>query len=239
MEEASRRALLPNAKIGQQQYLTIFVIASIATAGAIWLLPPLQFVFGVGIFAVGMTVVVVFLAFLLFRKLLFKSLYGRLPNESEAVLMEYFAQPDKDREEVSTELIENALHLRDVATADCMAPKADIIYFPVNEPIAQLQKLFVESQLSRIIITKGRSLDHILGYVHVQQMFDGGKDLLQMVLPIAFVQADMPANVLLNRFVRTRTNIACVRDADGQLLGLVTLENALEQLFGAIEDEHD
>jgi putative hemolysin len=238
-ESSSRRGPMPASKVRRQQYRTIFIVALVATAGAIWLLPPMQFVFGVGLFAVGFTVFLAFLGLILFRKLLFKPLYGRQPDESETVLLEYFAQPDEDREEVSEELIENALHLREVAAADCMAPKSDMVYFPVGEPIVQLQKLFVESQLSRIVITEDRSLDRILGYIHVQQMFDGGKDLRQMVLPIKFVQADMPANELLNRFVRTRTNIACVKDASGQLLGLVTLENALEQLFGQIEDEHD
>ena len=240
MDESSPRSRVASGHIGGlQSYTTILVVAMVATAAALWLLPPLSFVFGTGWFAVSFTVIIVFLVLILFRRLIFKHLYGRLPNESEAVLLEYFAQPDEDREAVSNELIENALHLREVSAVDCMATKKDIVYFPVYQSLPQLRQLFIESQLSRIIVTEHDNLDSILGYVHVQQMFDAEQEIRSMVLPIEFVPTNMPANELLNRFVRTRTNIACVGDENGHLAGIVTLEDALEQLFGEIEDEHD
>ena len=241
MDESSSRNRVPSTVPagGLQSWLTIFGIATVATGAAVWLLPPFSFLFGTGWFSVVMTVKFTFFIFVLFRRLLFKHLYGRLPNESEAVLLEYFSQPDEDREEVSTELIENALHLREVSAGACMAPKADSVYFPVYKSLLELRHLFAESQLSRIIITENDSLDQILGYIHVQQMFDEEKEFRSMILPIAFVPAEMPVNELLSHFVRTRTNIACVRTPEGALGGIVTLEDALEELFGEIEDEHD
>jgi CBS domain containing-hemolysin-like protein len=60
-----------------------------------------------------------------------------------------------------------------------------------------------------------------------------------MIMPIRFVPAGIPVNELLNRFVKTRTNIACVSDVTGRLAGIITLEDVLEELFGEIEDEFD
>ncbi|MEY3238702.1 MAG: hypothetical protein RIR11_140 [Bacteroidota bacterium] len=242
MDEPSprSRAVAASNAVGLHSYLAIFLVCLAATAAVIWILPPVSFVFGVGWFATFFTVSIVFIMLSLFRRLIFKQLYGKVPNESEAVLLEYFAQQDEDdKEDISTELIENALHLREIYAGDCMAAAKDIVYFPVSHTLKKLRHLFTESQLSRIIITESESLDTILGYIHVQQMFGEEKNIRQLVLPIQFVPATLPANELLNRFVRTRTNIACVSDANGQLAGIVTLEDALEQLFGAIDDEHD
>ena len=58
-------------------------------------------------------------------------------------------------------------------------------------------------------------------------------------MPITFVPESIQINDLLHKFIKNRTNIACVVDEYGSLAGLVTLENALEQLFGKIDDEHD
>jgi putative hemolysin len=235
----SRRMHHPKHSAGYS-YLLLFLVCSLSVAAVIWLLPPLMFVFGVGWVAPLFTVLIVFSIFLLFRRLIFKHLYGKMPNESEMVLMEYFAQhSDDEDEDVSTELIENALHLREVTAGECMAKREDVVSIAANASIPTLKTLFVESHLSRIIVTENGSLDQVLGYVHVQQMFGSPSSIRRMLLPIRFVSASMPGNELINLFVPTRTNIACVQDESGQLAGIVTLEDVLEQLFGAIEDEHD
>jgi CBS domain containing-hemolysin-like protein len=94
------------------------------------------------------------------------------------------------------------------------------------------------SQFRRIIVTQG-DLDRVLGYVHVQQMFSMPKNIRPTMMPITFVPENIAMNDLLNKFVKNRTNIACVVNEYGSVSGLVTLENVLEQLFGKIDDEHD
>ena len=235
----SRRMQYPRHSAGYT-YLLLFLVSSLSVAAVLWLLPPLSFIFGVGWVAPLVTIIIAFSVFLLFRRLIFKQLYGKIPNESEMVLMEYFAQHgDDDDEEVSAELIEKALHLREVTAGECMAKREEIIYISADASVAALKSLFVESQLSRIIVTEKESLDQVLGYVHVQQMFGSPSSIRRMILPIRFVPVAMPANELINQFIPTRTNIACVQEESGRLAGIVTLEDVLEQLFGEIEDEHD
>lgn len=234
------RRTQPQKYSALQTWLMLFLICSLSVLAVMWLLPPLNFIFGVGWVAPVVTIFIVFSIFLLFRRIIFKQLYGKMPNESEVVLMEYFAQhTDPEDEDVSAELIENALHLREVTAGDCMAKREEVVFINADASIEKLKNLFVESQLSRIIVAENDNLDQVIGYVHVQQMFGSPSSIRRMVLPIRFVSTTMTANELLNLFVPTRTNIACVRNEAGQLAGIVTLENVLEQLFGDIEDEHD
>jgi CBS domain containing-hemolysin-like protein len=107
------------------------------------------------------------------------------------------------------------------------------VYHDVSESVATLQQRFIESSLSRILITDGE-LDKVLGYVHVQQLFARPENIQSIVMPITFVPESIPVNDLLHKFIKNRTNIACVVDEYGSLAGLVTLEDALEQLFGKL-----
>ena len=104
--------------------------------------------------------------------------------------------------------------------------------------VDELRQLFTESGLSRIIVTDG-DLDNTLGYVHVQQLFARPANIRSIMMPITFVPESIQVNDLLSKFIKNRTNIACVVDEYGSVAGLVTLEDALEQLFGNIDDEHD
>jgi CBS domain containing-hemolysin-like protein len=200
------------------------------------LVPPLQFIWGTGGFAVGCA------AFLVFVPLALWLRHEARTGQYEAKSLTYYNSLHTEAPAgMPAELMENALHLREICAADCMAPRNSVVYISVQSSVEALRQLFVESHLSRIIVTGPQGLDDVRGYVHVQQIFDQPVTTIRkMLLPIGFVQATLPVNELLNRFVRKRTNIACVRDENtGQLIGIVTLENALEQLFGEIDDEHD
>jgi CBS domain containing-hemolysin-like protein len=73
----------------------------------------------------------------------------------------------------------------------------------------------------------------------VQQLFSLPASIAIMVMPISLVPVSIPVNDLLYRFIKNRTSIACVVDEFGSVVGLITMEDVLEQLFGEIDDEHD
>ncbi|MBL7775159.1 MAG: CBS domain-containing protein [Saprospiraceae bacterium] len=179
-----------------------------------------------------------FFVVLVFRKILLRRAY-LAPAAGEEALLEYFVQQNTgSEEEIATELLENALQLKTVRAHDCMAPRPDIVYIDAKAKVEELRRLMIESSLSRIIVVDGE-LDQVLGYVHVQQLFNRPRRIRDMVLPISFVPESISINDLLHKFIRSRSSIACVVDEYGSLTGLVTLEDALEQLFGDIDDEHD
>lgn len=219
--------------------LLLVAVAAFATLGAI---PALSFLLGSGWAAPLVVVLLLFFVLLFFRNLIFKNIYKNMPGDADAALLEYLVQQNVSgtpgEEEVEMELLENALHLKQVRAHDCMAPRPEIVHVDVQAPVEELRQLFIESSLSRILVTDG-DLDRVLGYVHVQQLFSHPRNIRSMAMPITFVPETIQVNDLLNKFIKNRTNIACVVDEYGSLAGLVTLEDALEQLFGEIDDEHD
>jgi CBS domain containing-hemolysin-like protein len=83
------------------------------------------------------------------------------------------------------------------------------------------------------------TLDSIVGMFHVFDVIKARGDTPEAVRPVAFSSPEAPCNELLFRMLRERLHIAIVRDASGKTIGLVTLEDLLEELVGDIRDEHD
>ncbi len=230
-------------RIGSHTFAATLLLVAIAILGTHVLLPFFSYVLGTGWVAVAVVVLIIFGGLLLFKNLIFRGIYKNAHLDGDAALLEYLVQQNHTglpgEEEVEMELLENALHLKQVRAHDCMAPRPEIIHIDVGASVAELRSLFVESSLSRILVSEDGDVDKVLGYVHVQQLFSHPKNIQSIVMPITFVPESIQANDLLNKFIKNRTNIACVVDEYGGIAGLVTLEDALEQLFGKIDDEHD
>ncbi|MBL7806955.1 MAG: CBS domain-containing protein [Saprospiraceae bacterium] len=230
-------------RIGSHTFPATLLLLAISMGVTWWLLPFFSYLLGTGPIAVGVVFFLIFGVILLFKTLIFKGIYKNPHLDGEAALLEYLVQQNHSgapgEEEVEMELLENALHLKQVRAHEFMAPRNEIVHIDVNTPVSELREMFIQSRLSRIIVTAAGDLDRILGYVHVQQLFRQPRDIHNMVMPITFVPVSIQANDLLNKFVKNRTNIACVVNEYGSIAGLVTLEDALEQLFGKIDDEHD
>lgn len=229
-------------RIGSHTFPAVLLLTVVATFTALGLIPFLSFVFGTGWVAPLVVVLLLFFILLFFKHLIFKNIFKNAPGDGDAALLEYLVQQNVSgtpgEEEVEMELLENALHLKQVRAHDCMAPRPEIVHIDVQASVEELRQLFIESSLSRILVTDG-DLDKVLGYVHVQQLFAHPRSIRSIVMPIKFVPETIQVNDLLSKFIKNRTNIACVVDEYGSLAGLVTLEDALEQLFGDIDDEHD
>lgn len=230
-------------RIGSHTFAATLFLSAIAVLGTLGMLPFFSYVLGTGWGAIAAVVALIFGGILLFKSLIFKEIYKNAHLDGEAALLEYLVQQNHTglpgEEEVEMELLENALHLKQIRAHDCMAPRPEIIHINVDASVAELRDLFVESSLSRILVSEDGDVDKVLGYVHVQQLFSHPKNIQSIVMPITFVPESIQANDLLSKFIKNRTNIACVVDEYGGIAGLVTLEDALEQLFGKIDDEHD
>lgn len=119
-----------------------------------------------------------------------------------------------------------------------MVPRAEVIAVDQQTSIKNLQQLFISTGLSKIPVFR-ETIDDIIGYVHVFEMFKKPKNLKHALLPVAFVPEPMPINKVLKVLTRQRKSIAVVLDEYGGTAGIVTLEDIVEELFGEIEDEHD
>lgn len=229
-------------RLGSYSFPATFTVAFIAVFGAVALIQLLSTLAVPDVFAIPLTLLILTAGVLLFKQFLFKNLFRTAPGDDDAALLEYLVQQNNSglpgEEEMEMELLENALHLKQVRAHECMSPRNEIVHIDINASVEELRRLFIESSLSRILVNDGE-IDKTLGYVHVQQLFSMPATISEIVMPITFVPEAIQANDLLSKFIKNRTNIACVVDEYGSIAGLVTLEDVLEQLFGEIEDEHD
>lgn len=143
-----------------------------------------------------------------------------------------------ENQELNTELFENALSLTHVKIRGCLIPRKEIEALDISSPIAQAQRKFVETKLSKIVIYES-TIDNILGYIHQLDMFKNPADISAILHPILAVPETMSAIDLLSKFNKERRSIAWVVDEFGGTAGIVTIEDVLEEIFGEIKDEHD
>lgn len=145
---------------------------------------------------------------------------------------------DAEGEVVDREMFGNALNLKEIRVRDCMVPRPEIEYIDINAGVEELENLFRETKLSRILVVED-DVDNVLGYVHHQQLLERPRSIRSIRLEILFVPEVMRVSDLLHKFIAERVNIVCVVDEFGGVAGLITLEDILEEIFGEIEDEHD
>ena len=138
------------------------------------------------------------------------------------------------------------LNLRRMRVDDVANPKTDIVAVPVTATKDELVTVFRSSGLTRLPVFEG-TLDTPIGIANLKdfalkfgfQGDDDAFDLRAMLRPLLFVPPSMPLGVLLQKMQSERIHMALVIDEYGGTDGLVTIEDLIEQVVGAIADEHD
>ncbi len=158
--------------------------------------------------------------------------------------LDHFVNLNKQNEEESEirqhdfRIFQNALDFSNVKLRECMIPRTEIEAVESNTGIEKLREKFIDTRLSRILVYQ-ESIDNIIGYFELKDLFKNPTDINSMIRKLAIVPETMPANRLLRLFVTEKRNIALVVDEFGGTSGMVTIEDVLEEIVGDIEDEHD
>ncbi len=149
--------------------------------------------------------------------------------------------------------IVSAIELAQVQVREIMVPRPDIHTLPVESSLDDVMRAFATTQRSRIPVYRG-SEDSILGFVHIKDMLwillDRERraaenlppptfDLRRVLREVLIVPETKPASELLPELRARHVGMAMVVDEFGSILGLVTLEDILEQVVGEIHDEFD
>jgi CBS domain containing-hemolysin-like protein len=139
----------------------------------------------------------------------------------------------------------NAFGLRQRRTRDVMRPRYEIVGLDTEANIAECLALAQRTRYSRFPLCEGGDLDKTLGVINskdivaLQHEAKCGRDLASVARKIIFVPENARLEKLLSLFLQRKQHFALVVDEYGGTVGLVTLENALEELVGPIEDEFD
>ncbi len=168
-----------------------------------------------------------------------KNITSSFDREDLAALLDASGQEAHSEPDNELKLFQNALDFADLRVRDCMVPRVDVEAVDIDDTtIEQLTARFVESKYSRIFVWQ-KSIDNIIGYVNSKSLFTRPERISDVMMEVNFVPETMPLQLVLENFIKHRSNIAVVIDEFGGTAGIISLEDVLEQIFGEIEDEHD
>lgn len=143
-----------------------------------------------------------------------------------------------DRDE--GELLRSAIEFPDQEAGDILTHRVDLEAVQVSASREEVAKVFRESRYSRLLVY-GEDLDDIQGVIHLKDFCDAPEDaaLQDIMTAPLFVPPSVKISALLRQLQKSKSHVAVVSDEFGGTLGIVTLEDILEELVGEIWDEHD
>ena len=135
-------------------------------------------------------------------------------------------------------IISGVVQFGDKTVRNVMTPREEIFAVDVALPLAEQARLVAQAGYSRVPLVAG-SLDAVVGVLHVFDIIMAAAGRPVPRRAVALVTPDSTCSELLGRMLRGQLHLAIVREGEGPTLGLVTLEDLLEELVGDIRDEHD
>ena len=166
-----------------------------------------------------------------------KLIFGRVDLDD---FVNNLIQENEDPIEIDHEvkMFQNALDFSKIKLRECIVPRTEIEAIELNDELSVLKANFIETGYSKILVYQ-ESIDNVIGYANSLDLFKNPKDIKSMVHTIQIVPESMPANKLLELFIKEHKSIAIVVDEFGGTSGMVTIEDIIEEIFGDIKDEHD
>ncbi len=163
-------------------------------------------------------------------------------TEEEIITIVEEAQEDGTLKEEETNLIRSVIEFDDLEVGDVLVPRVNIIAVDVDAPLSKVKELFDGDGYSRLPVYK-ETVDNVIGILHEKDFFSaflkGKKDISKMLQPVVYTTEHIKISALLKQLQKKKTHMAVVLDEYGGTLGIVTLEDILEELVGEIYDEHD
>lgn len=184
----------------------------------------------------------VFTGWKLLLKKIFKFKSEDVITEQELLTYVEEANEDGTLDNNETELISSAIEFNDAEVGDILVPRVNVIAVEENTPMKDIRLVFSEHGFSRLPVYRG-SIDTIIGMIHEKDFYaaytSGATDIKGIVTSMALATEHMKISDLLRSMQKQKVHMATVVDEYGGTLGIVTLEDILEELVGEIWDEHD
>ena len=163
-------------------------------------------------------------------------------TQDELITMVEEVEQDGGMNAEESELLRSAIEFNDLDVSDILTPRVRVEGVPLDATAEEIAALFEESGYSRLPVYE-ETLDKIVGVVHQKdfypQFHKGCVNLRAIMKTPVFVPESVKINDLLHLLQKTKSQMAVVADEYGGTVGIVTMEDILEELVGEIWDEHD
>lgn len=193
----------------------------------IWIFTPLNFIFGI------------------WKKLIAKLLkiekHEKMSQQELLMLMDE-VQEEGSIDQDEGDLLKNAIEFTELRAADILTHRVDLEAVEADSSKHEIAQIFNISKFSRLPVYEG-NIDNIIGIIHQKDFYNGDgiteKSIREIMTQPIFVLKTERINELLRLLQRNQSHVAVILDEYGGTLGIVTLEDILEELVGEIWDEHD
>ncbi len=183
--------------------------------------------------------------FTLWKKLIAKIFRIKPDNkmsQEELLMLVEEVEEDGTIDEEEGDLLRNAITFTEQMAEDVLTHRVDLEAFDKDTPMEEIAEKFVTSRYSRLLVYD-ESIDNIIGVVHQKDIFTAqgitDKPLEELLTKPLFVHKTERIDDLLRELQVNKSHLAVVLDEYGGTLGIVTMEDILEELVGDIWDEHD
>jgi CBS domain containing-hemolysin-like protein len=169
----------------------------------------------------------------------------RAHSEEELRLLITVSQRQSGATRFGRDIVLNALDLRRRVVREVMRPRKEIVGLDTEASIAQCIDVAEKTRYSRFPLCEAANLDKTLGVVHIKDLYAmrmkarSGADLASAARKLIYVPETARLEKLLQFFLERKLHFAIVVDEYGGTVGMVTLENILEEVVGQIQDEFD
>lgn len=148
----------------------------------------------------------------------------------------------KEVTDTEREILINALELNELWVRDVMTPRNEVVVLDADEPFEKTLAIAIRSKHTRFPLVKGH-IDQSIGLIHIKDLFtlmnDPDPDLMRIKRELKMVPDTMPLDTLLKFFLKEHAHLAMAVDEFGTPVGIVFLDNVIEELVGDIQDEFD
>ena len=146
-------------------------------------------------------------------------------------------------EQQERELVQSALDFDEKTVQEVLTPRVDITAIEVNDDVRDIAKLILSERYSRIPVYKD-TLDNVIGILHTRDFLEAivngeTPNIQELIQPAYFIYKTKKLSKVLTDFKHKKLNIAIVSDEYGGTVGIVTMEDLLEEIVGEIWDEDE
>lgn len=177
-----------------------------------------------------------------FISVVFKLKNEEIITEEEIITIVEEAKEDGTLKQEETELIKSVIEFDDQEVENIYTPRVNLVAVDINSSMEDIQKVIQTTKFSRLPVYL-ETIDQIIGTIHQSDfyslLFTKATSIKSILKEPYFTTSHTKISKLLNQLQKNKTHMAIVLDEYGGTLGIVTMEDILEELVGEIWDEHD